>query len=277
VISALVLTLNEEVNIARCLRSLTWCDDVVVLDSYSTDRTIEIARSFNARVVQRSFDNWSNHQNWANQNISFKHPWVYYSDADEVIPVDLRNEMLDVVSRADDSCAAYRLRYRNFFRGRWIRHCGIYPVWVTRLFRPQRIKWERLVNPVASVDGAVGNLKGHFEHYSFSKGMSAWFQKHNHYSDYEALETIRSLSGDQIDWRKLLPHVNSAERRLTLKKLSFRLPGRPLLRFVYMYLVRLGFLDGLPGLHYCILLSIYEYMIVLKVREIVDQSKANNV
>jgi glycosyltransferase involved in cell wall biosynthesis len=279
VISVLILTLDEEVNLHRCLESVRWSDDVVVLDSFSTDRTLEIAKAAGVRVVQRRFDNWSAHQNWALQNIQFKHPWVYYSDADEVVTPELRDEMLATVSKAPAGVAAYRLRYKNYFMGRWIRHCGIYPVWILRLFRPEKVRWERLVNPVPVIQGDEGKLQGHFAHYSFNKGMNAWFEKHNRYSWQEAEEGVkeegrrkkeeigRQKSGGRCV-REAVMGADPVVRRQALKELSFRLPCRPLLRFVYMYFLRLGFLDGLPGYHYCRLLAIYEYMIVLKMKEI---------
>ncbi len=251
----------------RCLESARWSDDVVVFDSYSTDNTVQVAERVGARVVQRRFDNWAAHQNWALKNIIFKHPWVYYSDADEVVTPELRNEMLNVTEPTGNELAAYRVRYKNYFMGRWLRHCGIYPTWILRLFRPDRVHWERSVNPVAWVNGKEGRLNNHFEHYSFNKGLSAWFEKHNAYSLGEAEESLRSLANHQ--WSPVdLFAGNPVARRQALKELSFRLPCRPLLRFVYMYIVRLGFLDGAPGYHYCRLLGIYEYMIVLKMKEI---------
>jgi len=266
-ISVLILTLNEEQNLPRCLESLRWCDDIVILDSFSTDQTVEIARATGARAVQRKFDNWATHQNWALANIPFKHPWVYYSDADEVVPARLRDEMVATVSKETPSAVAYRVRYKNFFMGRWIRHCGIYPVWILRLFKPDKVRWERLVNPVPVVEGEEGRLQEHFEHYSFNKGLNAWFDKHNRYSWQEAEESLKSLATGGFVFGDLWSR-EPATRRRALKELSFRLPFRPLLRFLYMYFVRLGFLDGLPGYHYCRLLAIYEYMIVLKMKEI---------
>ena len=88
-VSVLILTFNEEVNLPTCLKSLAWCDDIVVFDSFSTDRTLDIAKAAGARIIQRNFDNWSAHQNWAVAHIPFKHPWVYYSDADEVVTPQL--------------------------------------------------------------------------------------------------------------------------------------------------------------------------------------------
>lgn len=270
-ISVLILTKNEEVNLPHCLASLEWCDDIVVLDSFSDDRTVEIARAAGARVVERQFDNWSSHLNWAGRNIEFRHPWVYYSDADEIVPDDLRAELLAIAANPGLEPVAYRLRYRNFFLDKWIKHCGIYPVWVLRFYRPERVVWERLVNPTAVVDGSEGKLHSHFEHYSFRKGLAAWFEKHNSYSTDEARETIRSLAERSVHWRDIVAGKDPAKRRIALKELSFRLPCRPLLRFLYMYFWRLGFLDGLAGYHYCRLLAIYEYMIIMKTHELRDE------
>lgn len=266
-VSVLILTLNEEQNLPRCLESVKWCEDIVVLDSFSTDRTVEIAKAVGARVIQRKFDNWAAHQNWALENITFKHPWVYYSDADEVVTKELRDELLDVANNPSDPNVAYRLRYKNFFMGQWIRRCGIYPAWILRLFRPDKVRWERLVNPTPIVNGPEGRLKSHFEHYSFNKGLNAWFEKHNRYSWQEAEESLKSLAGGGFDWSQLFAE-NPATRRRAQKELSFRLPCRPLLRFFYMYIWHCGFLDGWAGFTYCRLLTIYEYMIVLKMREL---------
>ncbi len=275
-ISGLILTLNEQDNLPKCLSSLAWCDDVVVLDSLSTDRTVEIAKAAGARVVQRVFDNWAAHQNWAVENIGFRHSWVYYSDADEIIPPELRDEMLAVISSAAPDMAGYRLRYKNYFNGRWLKHCGIYPAWILRLFRPERVRWERSVNPVPKINGREGRLRNHFEHYSFAKGLSAWFEKHNGYSSGEAEEGLKALGNSRVPMGGLVSR-DPAERRRALKELSFGMPCRPLLRFLYMYVVRLGFLDGAPGFHYCCLLSIYEYMIVLKMKEKTEMLKAENL
>jgi glycosyltransferase involved in cell wall biosynthesis len=276
-ISVLVLTLNEEANLPRCLESLRWCDDIVVLDSGSSDRTVEIAREYGARVVTRPFDNWASHQNWALESIEYRHPWLYYSDADEVMPPELRDELSQVATPSSQPHAAYRVRYKNYFLGRWIRHCGIYPTWVLRFYKPEKVRYERLVNPTAKVDGSIGLLQEHFLHYSFNKGLQAWFDKHNKYSTAEAIETIRDLREGAIDWAGLVDFANPARRRLALKHLSFRLPFRPLLRFLYMYVLKLGFLDGAAGFHYCMMLSIYEYMIVLKVRELRRRERGESI
>jgi glycosyltransferase involved in cell wall biosynthesis len=276
-ISVLILTMNEEVNLPSCLAALAWCDDIVVLDSGSTDGTVDIAAASGARVVVRAFDNWASHQNWALESIEFRHPWIYYSDADEVMTPELAEEIAVIASSAEQLHVAYRVRYKNFFLGKWIRHCGIYPTWVLRFYRPEKVRYERLVNPIARADGSIGHLREHFLHYSFNKGFESWFEKHNKYSTGEARETIRELRDGHVDWQGLIALGDPARRRLALKHLSFRLPFRPLLRFFYMYLVKFGFLDGAEGFHYCALLAIYEYMIVLKTREIRRRARGESV
>ena len=120
-ISALILTFNEEENLPSCLESLKWCDDIVVFDSLSTDRTVDIAKSAGARVVQRSFDDEKN-QREASLKIHFKYPWVYNPDADEITPPELHDEIIEVVSDPNRKEVAYRVRFKTMFMGRWIRH-----------------------------------------------------------------------------------------------------------------------------------------------------------
>ena len=263
-VSTLILTLNEEINIGECLESLDWCDDIVVLDSLSTDGTRAIAERHGVRVVTRAFDNWSAHQNWAVANIEFRHPWVLYLDADERCPPDLRDEVRKV-ARAEATQAAFRVRRKDYFMGRWLQHAQLYPTWLVRLFRPGRIRYERLVNPVAVVDGPTGDLQAHIIHYPFSHGVSHWIARHNRYSDMEAIEAAKVRHGDTGDspagalWSK-----DPNERRRKLKDIFFRLPARPLLKFLYYYGWRRGFLDGRAGLTYATLQAIYEYMIACK-------------
>lgn len=268
--SVLVLTLNEECNIARCLDTLSFSDDIVVLDSYSTDRTCEIAASYpNVRVVQRKFDTWSKHSNWALEHIAFRHPWVYYSDADERVPPGLRDEMIACINDPRRDHVAYRLRYKNMFMGRWIRHGGIYPVWIIRLFRPDRIRYEdREVNAHPVVDGSLGELREHFIHYSFNKGLAPWFAKHNSYSSMEASVAARVVQGSL--WKEFRAFRKASDpltKRRALKNLSFFVPLRMLARFATMYALRGGFLDGRAGLNYAAMISMYEYWIEAKLRE----------
>ncbi|CAN5799990.1 hypothetical protein BH11PLA1_BH11PLA1_13480 [soil metagenome] len=269
-VSVLVLTKNEEVNIEACLRTLDFSDDIVVLDSFSTDRTVEISKTFpNVRVVQRKFDTWSKHSNWALENIPFKHPWVYYSDADERVTPELRQEVIAVANNPAGTHVAYRLRYRNMFLGRWIRRGGLYPVWIIRLFQPDKIRYEdREVNAHPVMQGSLGDLHEHFTHFSFNKGLVPWFVKHNSYSDMESKEAVRVIGSGEFGTRvrQLVSREPGVARR-ALKDLSFYLRLRFFARFFYMYFLRLAFLDGNAGLHYALMISMYEYWIEIKIRE----------
>jgi glycosyltransferase involved in cell wall biosynthesis len=265
-VSVLILTLNEEINLAACLESLSWSNDIVVLDSLSVDRTKSIAEAHGARVVERPFDNWSAHQNWAVKNISFSNPWVLYLDADERCDDELRDE---VVARAQATSheAAFRIRRKDFFMGRWLKHAQLYPTWLVRLFRPEKIHYERLVNPVAIVDGLIGDLQSNIIHFPFSHGVAHWIARHNRYSDMEALEALRAQRSAQMSASIFSRDPNM--RRRAMKDVFFRLPGRPLLRFLYSYVFRRGFLDGRAGFTYAVLMGFYEYLIVCKTRELI--------
>lgn len=265
-ISVMILTKDEEINIGACLDCLGFSDDVVVYDSLSTDKTVEIARGYgNVSIVERKFDNWSSHQNWGAKNIEFKHPWVLYVDADERVDDELARE---VRRMADPNApeSAFRMRRKDYFMGKWLRHAQLYPSWFVRMYRPQKIRYERLVNPVAHVDGPIGDLQGHIIHYPFSKGLVHWFERHNSYSGFEAEEQLKVTGGDRRPiWQVLSRDPN--DRRAALKDIFFRLPLRPHVKWLYFILWRRAFLDGRAGLTYARLQYLYEYMIQMKARE----------
>jgi glycosyltransferase involved in cell wall biosynthesis len=268
-VSVLVCTKDEEVNIEDCLRGLDFTDDVVVLDSHSTDRTVEIARRFaNVRVVQRPFDTEWKQRNFGLHGVEFKHPWVYICDADERLGRELIDEMLRVANDSASPHVAYRLRYRNMYLGRWIKHASTYPVWIIRLVRPELVSYEvRETNVHPVVQGSIGELHGHFTHYSFNSGLVRWFHKHNFYSTREAIEGAKIRKAGLPSW-KALREADPMVRRRAAKNLSYFLPARALWRFLYAYCVRGGFLDGRAGFHYCAMVSMYEYWLELKMREI---------
>ncbi|MEY5032225.1 MAG: hypothetical protein RL354_1256 [Planctomycetota bacterium] len=269
-ISILILTLNEETNIGACLDALAGFDDIVVFDSLSKDRTKEIALAKGARVVERPFDNWAAHQNWAMDNIPFRNPWVFYLDADERMTPELREEILAIARDQSRAEVAYYCGRKNYFLGKWIRH-AMPPGMIMRFFKPGRIRFERLVNPVPVIDGPHGYLRHYFEHYNFSKGLTEWFDKHNKYSLFEAMEGMK-LRERPVGLGALFSR-DRFERRRALKELSFRMPLRPLVKFLYMYVLKRGFLDGRAGYTYCKLQSMYEYMIVVKMRELARKER----
>src|ERR1035437_5912344 len=141
-ISVLILTKNEEIDLSGCLESVAWCDDIHVFDSYSTDRTIELAQGAGAKVTQRLFDGYASQKNAALVSCKFRHPWVLLLDADERIPKPLADEMLDSVQKAGNGVAGFRIRRRDYLFGTWLKHAQITP-WYIRLVRPECARFER--------------------------------------------------------------------------------------------------------------------------------------
>ena len=266
-ISVLILTLNEEMNLPACLDSVRWSNDVHVLDSYSSDKTVDIAKSFGAQVWFRKFDSFAQHQNWALENISFKYPWVFYLDADERATPELAGAMLRAVQNAGQH-VAYKVQRRDFLMGRWLKHVQM-TAYYDRLFQPAKMRYERLGHCVSKPDGPVGKVSGYLDHFPFSKGLSDWVSRHNFYSTQEAQQILLNRdAGSKVDFRSALMSQDRSERRRNLKELYYRLPGRPLLKFFVMYVLKRGLLDGEAGFAYSVLMGFYEYLIVLKVREL---------
>ena len=267
-ISVLVLTKNEEKDLPGCLDSVSWCNDIVVYDSYSSDATEQIALDAGATVIKREFDNWASHQNWGLQNIKFRNSWVFYIDADERLTQEAQAELQAIAKMPYSEFAAYRIERRDFFQGRHLRYVQT-SKWYIRFFKPEFIHYERLVNPITIVDGRVGKLKNKLDHYPFSKGLSHWFSRHNSYSTFEAQQILHNqASNEPFNLYAAFFERDFNRRRFHQKELFYRMPARPLIKFFLLYLLKKGFLDGRPGFVYAILQSIYEALIVLKVQEI---------
>ena len=265
-VSVLILTKNEQQDLPGCLESVAWSDDIHVYDSFSTDRTVDIAKAFGATVTQRSFDNWASHQNWGLANLPFKHPWVFYIDADERMTPELVDAVITAVAAPEDN-VAFRLQRRDFFLDTWLKHVQTSPFYM-RLFRPEKMRYERLVNPISLADGPVGEVAGYLDHFPFSKGMGHWFERHNGYSRLEAEQILfNRRSQTRFSITKALTERDFHERRFHQKELFYRIPLRPLVKFLLLYVGKRGFLDGRAGIRYAMLQAIYEYMIVLKVKE----------
>jgi glycosyltransferase involved in cell wall biosynthesis len=267
-ISVLILTRNEQQDLPGCLASVAWSDDIHVYDSYSTDRTVEIARAAGAHVTQRPFDNWAEHQNWGLKNIHFANSWVFYIDADERITPELAASVREAVSNPGAN-VAFRVQRRDYFLGRWLKHVQTTRFYL-RLFRPEKMRYERLVNPVSLPDGPAGEVRGYLDHFPFSKGIAHWLDRHNSYSTLEARQILANRAGcTSFSITKALFANEYHERQSHRKGLFYQAPARPLIKFLYLYFLKRGFLDGGAGFTYAMLQSFYEYMIVLKTRELI--------
>lgn len=264
-VSVLILTLNEEANLAACIDSCSWSDDIVVFDSMSEDRTVEIARAKGARVVQRRFDNYAAQRNAALGTVDYAHRWVLMVDADERVPPDLAAEIRSTVAQSPDAMALYRVRRKDHFLGKWLRRSSGYPTWFGRLVRPDRVRVEREVNEEYIATGQVGHLQAHLHHFPFNRGVAYWFERHNRYSTMEAAAKL-GLQRERIELGALF-RGDPIDRRRTLKQLLYYVPLRPQIVFFYLYIVRLGVLDGRAGYHFSRMRAAYEMLIDLKVVE----------
>jgi glycosyltransferase involved in cell wall biosynthesis len=265
-ISIVVLTHNESVNIERCLASVAWSDDVLVIDSGSTDGTLERAGRMGARVVHRPFDNFANQRNFALDQGALKHEWVLHLDADEVVTPGLEGEMREIASGSGGK-PGYRVPSRLMMMGKWLKHSGMYPSYQVRFGSRERLRFRMVGHGQREtlVPAELGTLKGDLIHYNFSKGISDWLGKHARYARDEAATAL--LGGATYRWRDLLGHADKVERRRILKGLSHGVPMRPLARFVYVYFVRMGFLDGRAGFRYALLIAIYQWAIDMNMIE----------
>lgn len=265
-VSVLILTLNEEINIGECIDSCRWSDDLVVFDSCSSDRTREVALSKGARVFQRPFDNYAAQRNAALSTVTYAHPWVLMVDADERVPADLAAEIADSVRRANDRVVMFRMRRKDFFLGKWLKRSSGYPTWFGRLVLPGRVHVQREYNEEYIADGDVAHLKAHLHHLPFNKGIDFWYERHNRYSNMEAALTLKMRSAPISSFNLFV--ADAIERRRRLKQIAYRMPMRPLMVFIYLYIVRMGILDGRAGFYFSRMRAAYEMMIDLKIMEL---------
>ncbi|WP_047549750.1 glycosyltransferase family 2 protein [Methylotenera sp. G11] len=279
-ISVLILTKNEQQDLPGCLESVAWSDDVHVYDSMSTDDTVAIAERFGAKVTQRGYGesklafggDESAHRNWGLSNLPFKYPWVFVIDADERVTPGLLAAMNAAVNEPN-VYVAFRIQRRDFFMDTWLKHVQTSPFYI-RLFKPEKIHHERVINTVTIVDGPIGDIAGYLDHFPFSKGIGHWVDRHNAYSRFEAQQIVENRANQAtFSLKKAFMAKDFNERRFHQKELFYRLPFRPFIKFLILYVGKRGFLDGRAGFTYAMLQSIYEYFIVLKTRELETNKK----
>jgi glycosyltransferase involved in cell wall biosynthesis len=267
--SIYILTYNEATEIAPCIESALRSDDIIVVDSYSSDRTVEIAAQYPVRIVQHEFESHGKQRTWMLEATETQpiHDWVYILEADERMTDELFDECLRAIQQ--NQAIGYYVAEQVIFMGKWIRYSTQYPRYQMRLFKRGKVWFGDYGHTEREVyEGKVGFLGATYPHYTCGKGLSRWIDKHNRYSSDEAIETLRQLGEGQVEWTKLLWGSSEVERRRALKDLSLRLPFRPLLRWLYMYFLLGGILDGRAGFAWCTLQAFYEYLILLKVAEI---------
>ncbi len=273
-VSVIVPIRNEAENLPRCLASIDWADEIFVVDSQSTDDSIDIARQHGAQVVQFQFNGtWPKKKNWSLENLPFRNEWIFILDADEVLPSEAEDEFRKAIADAGD-LAGYWINRRFMFMGKWLRH-AYYPNWNLRLFRHSLGRYEKLtetdtqsgdneVHEHVIVNGPTGRLRCEMDHYAFPT-VEVFVEKHNRYSNWEARVSVeRRLAGTDVKISS-----GTVGRRRRLKQFSQRLPFRPLLRFLYVYLWQKGFLDGRGGYYFARLHAFYEFLSVAKTAELI--------
>lgn len=270
-VDVFIPTLNESQNIEHSLGSVIgWARRVFVVDSCSKDSTREIAERMGAGVVVRPWLGYAKQKNWAIDNLPFESDWVFILDADEVMQDDLKCSVEEVVSKRleDVSESGFYANRYFIFLGKRIRHCGYYPSWNLRLFKRGRARYEqREVHEHMIVDGPEGYLRGNMEH-NDRRGLEDYMAKHNRHSTLEAREIVDYMDGVSSASLDASLTGNPLERRRWIKHVLYpKLPVRWLFRFVYMYVLRLGFLDGMTGFRFCMFMSAYELLIGLKIIE----------
>jgi len=268
-VSALILTLNEEQTLPRCLASLRDCDDIVVLDSGSTDRTTQIARAHGARIFVNPFRNFAQQRNYAHEHIAFRHPWLIHLDADESMTPSLWAKCCEIAAReAQDAqpLDGFYVAPKMVFQNRWIPHCTDYPSYQARLVHTQRFRFIEVGHGQREAPGLrLGTLRTSYLHDLSASGEADWLAKHRRYAAAEVTAHL-SPTTPPVHFADLFSRKKITRRR-TLKRFAFHLPLRPQLRFFYQYFLRRGFLDGLPGFRYCRLLMHYERFILEALRD----------
>lgn len=268
-LAVFIPTYNEEPNVRRAIESvLGWAAQVFVVDSFSKDRTVEIARSCpQVEVHQHAFENYSKQWNWALDNLPIRATWVMILAADEAVPPQTREEIERALASAPAEVAAFQMWWKLIFMGRWLKHMSgrAYNV---RIWRRGRSRFEdRAVNEHAIVDGQVRRIEEPLIH-DDRKGISAWVWRHNRYSTMEAQEHVKSIGTVRAQPSTTVRLGGKEAFRRFLKDRVWPLvPFKPLAYFLYLYVLRLGFLDGWQGLAYARLRWFYYYLIELKKRE----------
>ncbi len=259
-VAVVILTFNEEANIAQAVRSvLGWARQVFVFDSFSTDRTVEIARDLGCEVEQHAFVDYGKQRNAALDLLPIRAEWIFFLDADEWVPEELKREIRTLVLRAPSENGFY-VKRRFIWEGRWVRR-GYYPVWILRFFRHGRGRCEdRAVNEHFVVDGATGRLQADFIHEDHS-GVDVWIAKHVRYAAREA-EAIDGARDDEIE---ATPFGSQAQRTRWLRQRVWNeLPPlvRPFIYFAYRTVLRGGVLDGPSAMAYHVLQALWFPMLV---------------
>jgi glycosyltransferase involved in cell wall biosynthesis len=251
-LSVIVITKNEEANIADCLESVRWADEIIVVDSQSTDKTIEVAKKYAGKIFIIKWNGFSAAKNYAIEQA--KNGWIFSIDADERVTPELAEEIQEIVKNQVSSSNAYEVGRKAYFLGKWIRHCGWYPSYVVRLFRSGSGRYNvSRVHEKFDASGKIERLKHDLTHLT-DNDLHHYFSKYNIYTSLAAQD------------------LSDNKRRFTITDIIFK----PMFTFLKMYVLRLGFLDGIHGFILCSLSASYVFTKYAKLWEINVNNKMKN-
>lgn len=270
-IDVMIISYNEALNLPHCLQALQgWTNNIFVIDSGSTDGTQDIARSMNAQVVHHAWEGYARQKNWGLRNLPLKGDWILIVDADEVITPTVRERLLEIASRPVDDVKenGFFINRLTIFLGQPIRHCGFFPSWNMRFFKRGLALYEdREVHEHMIVADPVGYIKEPMLH-DDRRGLEHFVAKHNRYSTLEAKAIYNELTNPRAGAGEANVTADARRRRWLKRNVAPYLPSPGLWRFVYMYFLRLGILDGPVGLDFCRFIAMYDYMVSLKLKEV---------
>jgi len=269
-IDVMIITHNEALNLPHCLKALDgWTRKVFVIDSGSTDGTQEIAEDHGAEVVFHRWEGYAPQKNWGLENLAFEAPWILIVDADEVITSELRRQLKALASKPIDQVKenGFFINRLTMFMGKPIRHCGYFPSWNMRFFKQGSGRYEnREVHEHIIIDDPVGYIHEPMIH-DDRRGVEHYVAKHNRYSTLEARSIFRDIHSSTEAFEEVVNIPSATRRRRWLKRYILPyLPYPSMWRFFYMYVLRLGVLDGRRGMEFCKFVSMYDYLLALKLK-----------
>ena len=271
-VSVMIFTLNEEIHLPKCLPSLERFNDIIVVDSYSTDRTRDICKQAGIKFIQHKFDGFGSQRNWALKNIETEYKWILILDADERVTPKLADEIKQEMKTVNDKVSAYRLKRKFYMWGRWLKYSSLYPTWVVRLIHKDRVCYKnRGHGETQVVDGEIKYLKNDLIDENL-KGIDAWFERQNRYTSKDALYELQ-LKVKPIEFRSLVSNDPLVRRNL-LKLIGARMPFRGFIYFFYSFVWKRGFLDGRDGYIFCLMRSLYQSSVTIKKYDI-ERNKIN--
>jgi len=283
-VTAVVLTFNEEKNLPKCLDSLAQeVAQIMVVDSFSTDRTVEIARNYTDNIIAHQYDGHPQQWDWVLENAPMSQEWIFAIDADFVVTPALWNDLRKKLATADSSTNAYYVRHREVFRGRHIRFGGIYPNHWLRIFRKGCVSVDlnELVDVHFYVNGRIGTIEYDVIEKNYKDdNIFFWIQKQNNFARRQAKEELGRKNNATKSPGAANLFGNREERKLALKNIWYRLPlyFRPLIYFCYRYIFRLGFLDGRQGFVYHFTQGLlYRLLVDINLEELIKEEKERSI